>query len=183
MRFRRVRSRFRWLPTLTSPISVAPPVAASSQVALLDSSQILDHLTGDCTLVRILGDYQVQYTNPGTIVAGDRIQLGILKSQTSDTGAALTVTNANPFEGNESPFFEWLWTRTIFAGSLFTTNVVANGLQQGPLQNGPMPLLDVRRKVRLRMGDALVMVFRPVGGAGTWGFTLDARMLFRLGRK
>lgn len=183
MRFRRARPRFRWIPTLTTPTSIAGMSAGTSyQTSLIDSTQILNLLTGDCTLVRIVGDFQASYTGTATAVPIDRLQLGLLRLTATDAGASPATANLNPYEGTDSPYFEWLWTRSIFAGNLSTQQFQTGVTYSGPLAH-ERPSVDIRRKIRLRMGDTLIIAARPVGTVATWQVNFDVRMLFRIGRR
>lgn len=177
----RGKARYRWLPLNTDPVISESNQTLSSN--LLTASQINTELDGDATLVRIIGYHQFGAVTGANAITNiqTRMECGIIVVQTDDAGA-IPAGLAGPYSGTNSPFYQWLWATTFWS-----PQVAANtALQVDPrMLLGQQPQVDIRAKRRIKVGFSLAFYATGLNipALASLQYVLNARMLFRLGRR
>lgn len=214
MRFRRKRRKTSWIWATDFTLhqtSTGNPIYVT--LPLLPSDVVTEECEGDATVLRIIGEFwQRVFSRAGTaeLSAGEitTSSISILKTQEDDTGVTGQLT-ATPFgepditaaTANIGGQRQFIWSKAIIWDDtqllytvdgapfawLFPENLYAS--QSGRSE----PTLDIKRKVNLKAGEALVWQFvfpqypnydPAEGGPGrAWDTYISYRVLAQHGRR
>lgn len=209
MRFRRKRRKTSWIwanELTLHQLATGNPVNVT--LPLLPSDVVTEECEGDCTMLRLIGDVWQKMVRQGTggqavgaQATGDTsgTAISILRTQEDDTGVTGQLT-ADPFgepditaaSANIGGQRQFIWSKDfIYDDTLLfiqadTVSGVCydQGLLYGSNSRRSEPLLDIKRKVHLKAGEALVWQFNfpqyPVYDEVTGGVYWDTRLTYRL---
>ncbi len=200
MRMRRAKRKTDWLYSnvLVNDFAYSG-VVENITIPFLPSNYIEEDAQGACTVLRIIGEvvpkFEINTGSSGSFPLGQTFfaQTGILKTQVDDTGVPgqLTVDayGVPPLGGSSaiggSRNFIWTkqWMYTLedplgpnFAGAFLPDNYLGGRFEAW---------MDIRRKVAMRSGEALVMTFRlpSLNTQVRFHFNIAYRILVATGRR